>query len=183
MVNSTLVANNPVAAIGGADTPTIEELRYLIKYNFASQNRAVTVRDYLSLLSKMGSKFGVPFRVGVAETQNKIEISTLGLSPSRKLSDGSTLTLKDNISRYLSNYRMINDYITISGGQILNVGFEIYAYLDDNFNRSLVSGEMINAVRDYMNINNQEMGGSTLLMKYHNHILTNRREKSILRIT
>jgi|TARA_R110000787_G_scaffold237695_5_gene344034 hypothetical protein len=163
LVNSTLVANNPVAAIGGADTPTIEELRYLIKYNFASQNRAVTVRDYLSLLSKMGSKFGVPFRVGVAETQNKIEISTLGLSPSRKLSDGSTLTLKDNISRYLSNYRMINDYITISGGQILNVGFEIYAYLDDNFNRSLVSGEMINAVRDYMNINNQEMGQNIYL--------------------
>ena len=55
LVNSTLVANNPVAALGGADSPTIEELRYLIKYNFASQNRAVTIRDYLSLLSKMGS--------------------------------------------------------------------------------------------------------------------------------
>ena len=163
LVNSTLVANNPVAAIGGADTPTIEELRYLIKYNFASQNRAVTVRDYLALLSKMGSKFGVPFRVGVAETQNKIEISTLGLSPSRKLSSESTLTLKENMSRYLANYRMINDYITITGGQIINVGFEIYAYLDNNYNKSLVSGEIITSVRDYMNINNQEMGQNIYL--------------------
>ena len=177
LVNSTLVANNPVAAIGGADTPTIEELRYLIKYNFASQNRAVTVRDYLALLSKMGSKFGVPFRVGVAETQNKIEISTLGLSPSRKLSSESTLTLKENMSRYLANYRMINDYITITSGQIINVGFEIYAYLDNNYNKSLVSGEIITSVRDYMNINNQEMGQNIyladlskahlLLKKYH----------------
>ena len=163
MVNSTLVVNNPVAAIGGADTPTIEELRYLIKYNFASQNRAVTVRDYLSLLTKMGSKFGVPFRVGVAEIQNKIEISTLGLSPSRKLSNEATLTLKENISQYLANYRMINDYVTITGGQIINGGFEIYAYLDDNFNKSLVSGEMINAIRDYMNINGQEMGQNIYL--------------------
>jgi|TARA_R110002012_G_scaffold75383_2_gene190513 hypothetical protein len=163
LVNSTLVANNPVAAIGGADTPTIEELRYLIKYNFATQNRAVTVRDYLSLLSKMGSKFGVPFRVGVSESQNKIDIATLGLSPSKKLSNEATLTLQENISRYLANYRMINDYVTISGGRILNIGFEIYAYLDDNFNRSLVSGEMINAVRNYMNINNQEMGQNIYL--------------------
>ena len=58
---------------------------------------------------------------------------------------------------------MINDYVTISGGRILNIGFEIYAYLDDNFNRSLVSGEMINAVRNYMNINNQEMGQNIYL--------------------
>ncbi len=163
LVNSTLVANNPVAAIGGADTPTIEELRYLIKYNFATQNRAVTVRDYLSLLTKMGSKFGVPFRVGVSESQNKIDIATLGLTPSKKLSNEATLTLQENISRYLANYRMINDYVTISGGRILNVSFEIYVYLDNNFNKSLVSGEMINAVRDYMSINNQEMGQNIYL--------------------
>ena len=163
LVNSTLVANNPVAAIGGADSPSIEELRHLIKYNFANQNRAVTVRDYLALLTKMGSKFGVPFRVGVSETQNKIEIATLGLSPSRKLTTTSIGTLQENMSRFLSNYRMMNDYIMITAGRIINVGFEIYAYLDDNYNRSIVSGQIINAVRDYMNITNQQMGQNIFL--------------------
>jgi len=57
----------------------------------------------------------------------------------------------------------MNDYIMITAGRIINVGFEIYAYLDDNYNRSIVSGQIINAVRDYMNITNQQMGQNIFL--------------------
>jgi len=107
MVETSLRLNNVTPAIGGGDAPTVEELRNLIKYNFASQNRAVTVRDYVALISKMSSKFGVPFKTNVGERQNKIEIATLSLGPNRKLSTTSTSTLRENISRYLANYRMI----------------------------------------------------------------------------
>ena len=162
-VNNSLRVNNPIPAIGGADAPNIEELRNLIKYNFASQNRAVTVRDYLALMSKMNSKFGAAFRSGIAERQNKIEVSTLGLGSDGKLTNGSTVTLRENISRYLANYRMMNDYITVTGGKIINVGFDIYAFVDKDFNQSAVSAEIINKTTEYFQVSKQEMGQNIYL--------------------
>ena len=163
MVETSLRLNNVTPAIGGGDAPTVEELRNLIKYNFASQNRAVTVRDYVALISKMSSKFGVPFKTNVGERQNKIEIATLSLGPNRKLSTTSTSTLRENISRYLANYRMINDYISIVNGTIINLGVEVYCYINKDYNKSLVITEIINAISDYFDVNGQTMGQNIYL--------------------
>jgi hypothetical protein len=162
-VETSLRLNNVTPAIGGGDAPTVEELRNLIKYNFASQNRAVTVRDYVALISKMSSKFGVPFKTNVGERQNKIEIATLSLGPNRKLSTTSTSTLRENISRYLANYRMINDYITIVNGTIINLGVEVFCYINKDYNKSLVITEIINAVTKYFDVNTQSMGQNIYL--------------------
>ena len=134
-----------------------------MKYNFSSQNRAVTVRDYYTLISKMSSKFGVPYKSAIAETQNKIEVSTLSLDSNRKLTAISTDTLNDNMSRYLANYSMINDYITITSGKIINISMEVYCYIDKNFNKSLVISQMINTVSDYMSVGRQTMGQNIYL--------------------
>ena len=163
LVETSLRLNNVTPAIGGGDAPSVEELRNLIKYNFASQNRAVTVRDYVALISKMSSKFGVPFKTNVGERQNKIEIATLSLGPNRKLSTTSTSTLRENISRYLANYRMINDYITITNGTIINLGVEIYCYINKDYNKSLVITEIINAITEYFDVNIQSMGQNIYL--------------------
>jgi hypothetical protein len=163
VVELSLKCNNPTPAIGGADTPSIDELRHLIKYNFSSQNRAVTVRDYYSLITKMSSKFGVPYKSAIAETQNKIEVSTLSLDSNRKLTATSTDTLNDNMSRYLANYRMINDYITVTSGKIINISMEVYCYIDKNFNKSLVISQMINTVSTYLSVTTQTMGQNIYL--------------------
>tara|TARA_R100000908_G_scaffold4504_1_gene2010 strand:+ start:565 stop:2373 length:1809 start_codon:yes stop_codon:yes gene_type:complete len=163
VVELSLKCTNPTPAIGGADTPSIDELRHLIKYNFASQNRAVTVRDYYTLITKMSSKFGVPYKSAIAETQNKIEVSTLSLDSNRKLTAISTDTLNDNMSRYLANYRMINDYITVTSGKIINISMEVYCYIDKNFNKSLVISQMINTVSTYLSVTTQTMGQNIYL--------------------
>jgi len=163
MVNSSLRVNNPIPAIGGADAPNLEELRNLIKYNFASQNRAVTIRDYLALMSKMNSKFGAAFRSGISENQNKIEVSTLGLGSDGKLTNVATVTMRDNMSRYLANYRMINDYVTITGGKIINIGIDVYVFIDSDYNKSVVSAEMITKVTEYFQVSKQEMGQNVYL--------------------
>jgi len=163
LVETSLRINNVTPAIGGADTPSIDELRNLIKYNFASQNRAVTVRDYLALITKMSSKFGVPFKTNVGERQNKIEISTLSLGPSRKLTTTSTQTLRENMSRYLANYRMINDYVTITNGTIINLAVDVVCYVNKDYNKSLVITEIITKVREYFDVSSQTMGQNIYL--------------------
>tara|TARA_R110000851_G_scaffold251971_1_gene404446 strand:+ start:7308 stop:9125 length:1818 start_codon:yes stop_codon:yes gene_type:complete len=162
-VTNSLIVNNPVPAMGGRDEPSIEEIRNLVRYNFASQNRAVTIKDYQSRISLMPGEFGVPFRSGVFEEQNKILIYILGLDGNSKLTNMSTSTLKDNISHYLADYRMLNDYVAIADGQIVNLGFEFDLLLEKDYPQSQIITNVINRVKEYMDINKHHMGENIYL--------------------
>ena len=157
-VKKSLKVNNLFPALGGKDTPSIEEIRNMVRYNFASQNRAVTIKDYQTRIAQMPGKFGVPFRCGVFEEQNKVKIYVLGLDSSSKLSNESTTTLRDNISTYLADYRMLNDYIQVTNGRIVNLAFEIDLYVDKKLPQSQIISQVITDVRDYMDINKFDMG-------------------------
>lgn len=157
-VKGSLTVNNPVPAMGGRDEPSVEEIRNLVRYNFASQNRAVTIKDYQSRISLMDGEFGVPFRCGVLEDQNKVSISVLSLDPSGKLTGAATDALKSNIADYLSEYRMMNDYVEVNSGRVMNLGFEIDLFIDKQYPQSSIISTTISKVTDYFNINKHHMG-------------------------
>ncbi len=162
-VRASLRVNNPVPAFGGGDEPTLEEVRYMTKYNFASQNRAVTLKDYLAIIFKMPGKFGVPYRMQINENQNKVEFAILGLNSNSKLDNSSTNTLKENMATWLSDYRMINDYVIIKDGRIINLSFDIDIYTDKTFNQGEVINNVINVVKKYFDINKWQMGQNIYL--------------------
>lgn len=162
-VRKSLRVNNSFPALGGKDIPSIEEIRNLVRYNFASQNRAVTLKDYQSRIAQMPGKFGVPFRSGIFEEQNKIKIYILGLNSSAKLTNSSTSALKENIAEYLSDYRMINDYVEVANGRIINLGFQVDLMIDKKVSQSQVISQVITQIEDYMNINNFQMGDNIYL--------------------
>jgi len=145
-------------ALGGRDEPSVDEIKNLIRYNFSAQNRAVTIKDYLTIIKTMPSEYGVPFRLGVFEEQNKVKVSILTLNSEGKLSNSSNEVLRGNLANYLSDYRMINDYVEIGNGKIFNLGFEVDLFVDKNNSQAEISNNVINTINDYMNINNHEMG-------------------------
>ncbi len=157
-VRNSIRVNNPIPAIGGKDEPSIDELRYLIKYNFSSQNRAVTISDYKARIALMPGEFGTPFRCDVFEEQNKIKVFILGLDTNGSLSNQSTTTLQNNIATYLSDYRMINDYIEVGNAKIINLGFEIDIAIDKQFPQSQIINQVINTTNSYFDINKWQMG-------------------------
>ena len=157
-VKKSLNVINPVPAIGGKDAPSVEEIKHLVKYNFASQNRAVTLSDYRALIGKMPGKFGVPFRYNIVEEQNKIKIYTITLDADSKISSLSTTTLQENIATYLSDYRMVNDYIEVTNGKVYNIGFEIDLFIDKGYQQAQVMAQVITLVTDYFDINKWGMG-------------------------
>ena len=162
-VRSSLIVNNAFPALGGRDTPSINEIRNLVKYNFASQNRAVTIKDYQTRIAMMGGQYGVPFRCGVFEEQNKIKVYVLGLDANSNLSNTSTSTLMDNISTYLADYRMMNDYVQIANGKIINLAFEIDLYIDKKSPQSQIISQVITDVQTFMDISNYQMGDNIYL--------------------
>lgn len=157
-VKASLKVNNSFPALGGRNEPSVEEIRNLVRYNFASQNRAVTIKDYQSRISLMPGKFGVPFRCGVFEEQNKIKIYVLGLDANSKLSNTSTSSLKDNIATYLADYRMLNDYVQLADGRIINLSFEIDLFIDKKLPQSQIMSQVITDVQNFMDINKYQMG-------------------------
>lgn len=162
-VRTSLKVNNLFPALGGRDEPSVEEIRNMVRYNFAAQNRCVTIKDYQSRISLMPGKYGVPFRTGIFEEQNKIKIYILGLDNNSKLTNSSTTTLKDNIANYLSDYRMMNDYIEITNGRIINLGFQIDLFIDKKVSQSQIISEVITEVQTYLDINNFQMGDNIYL--------------------
>ena len=162
-VTKSLEVNNPVPALGGKDEPSIEELRNLVKYNFSSQNRAVTIKDYQARIGLMPGEFGVPFRCGVFEDQNKVSISVLTLDSNGKLSSVATNVLKENIATYLADYRMMNDYVEVNNGRTINLGFEIDLFIDKQYPQTQIISEVIEKVSNYMDINDHHMGENIYL--------------------
>jgi hypothetical protein len=164
-VKASLTVNNLFPAIGGRDAPSVDEIRNMVKYNFSSQNRAVTIKDYQARISMMPAEFGAPFRCGVMEEQNKVKVYILGLDENGKLSNNSTSTLIDNISTYLADYRMLNDYVSVSNGRIINLSMEVDLFIDRNAPQSQVISQVITNIQDYMDINKFDMGQNIYMSK------------------
>jgi hypothetical protein len=162
-VRNSLRVNNPVPAFGGGDAPSTEQIKKMVRYNFSSQNRAVTLKDYVVLIDKMPGKFGIPFRNNVSERQNKIEIAIIGVDSAGKLSNQSTNTLKENMASWLADYRMINDYVLIRDGKVFDLAFDIDIFIDKAFPQGQVISGVISSVKDYFNVNKWDMGDNIYL--------------------
>lgn len=157
-VINSLSITNISTAMAGKDAPSNEELKYLIKYNASAQNRAVTVKDYKVKLMQMSPKFGAPFRNTVIESNNKVEMSFLGLDAKGQLDAALPQRLVENVLEYMSNYRQINDYIEIKSGRIYNIGVEADIFVDKNYNTADVIGNVITKIKEYFDVNNHDMG-------------------------
>jgi hypothetical protein len=157
-VINSLRVNNPIPAVGGAEPPSTEELRNLVKYNFASQNRSVTIKDYAAQLLKMPGKYGLAFRWSVEERSNKVVINTIGLDAEGKLANRSSSTLKENMATWLADYRMINDYVEINDGRVINIGLTIDLFVDKTLNKSEVVNNVIQKTKTYFDVKNFSMG-------------------------
>jgi hypothetical protein len=157
-VIQSLKVTNITPAVGGADQPSIEELRNMISYNFAAQDRAVTLNDYKSLIEMMPSTFGAPAKVNVMEEDNKVKIKILSYDDKGNLTDTVSNTLKNNIINYLSEYRMINDYIDIANGEVIDLGLEIDLIIDKNENPSDIIKMTINNTIDFFSFDKRKMG-------------------------
>lgn len=157
-VKDSLTVTNPSPSFGGKDTPTEDEIKYLIKYNNSAQDRCVTLKDYYVRLMKMPAKYGTPFRLGIIEENNKVVIYTLGINENSQLSKLLPSAMVDNIQSYLSNYRVINDFIELRSGKIINLSFEIDVFVSKTYDKSEVVKTVIDTVYEYMNINKHQMG-------------------------
>ena len=165
MFNSAAV-NNLVAADGGSDGDSIEEIRQNSMAQFASQLRTVTEQDYIVRALSMPSKYGSLAKIYItqklasdvsdAEKLASLDLYCLSYNNSKQLQSPS-LALKNNLKTYLSQYRMINDTVDIKNGYIINIGVEFDIIVLPNYNSNEVIVNCINAMQSFFDIDLWQM--------------------------
>jgi hypothetical protein len=155
---SSLAVTNPEAADGGGDGDTIEELRQNTSANFATQLRNVTQDDYLVRALSMPAKYGVISKayieptkaqsISAGESQSVLDLYVLSYNISKQLNIASP-ALKQNLTTYLSQYRMVNDSVNIKDAFIINIGVNFDIIVLPEFNNNQVLFECIEALKDY----------------------------------
>tara|TARA_R110000744_G_scaffold134251_4_gene243183 strand:+ start:1504 stop:3342 length:1839 start_codon:yes stop_codon:yes gene_type:complete len=169
-VSNSLQVTNVTAAIGGDDQMSTEEVRNYVTFNFAAQNRAVTINDYVARIRTMPAQFGAAAKVGVTEIENKVKISLLSYSPDGALTSNVSSTLKNNVAEYLSNYRMLNDYIEVTSANVIDISLDIDVVITNDVNQGQVVSNVISSVKDFFDIDSNELGQTISLSQLYGKI-------------
>lgn len=171
-VFNSVAVNNPIAAAGGQDGDSIEELKLNSLGQFGSQLRAVTQDDYLVRALSMPPQYGTVSKAFIqpqkvvdllpGEVPAVLDLYVLTYNANRQLAT-TTAALKQNLSTYLSQYRMINDSIRIKDAFIINIGVNFDITVLPNFNSNQVLSFCILALKEYFNINNWQINQPIIL--------------------
>ena len=158
-MKASIAVENEEPATGGRGAETIEEIRENALANFASQNRAVTAKDYEVRILSLPPRYGgvakcyvAPY--GVLDNRSfALNAYILGYNSDKKL---STLNqaVKENVKTHLSEYRILTDGVNLIDGFIINIGvnFEIRVY--GSYNKREVLLKCIDEISEYFNIDN-----------------------------
>jgi len=170
---ASISSNNPLAADGGQDGDTIEELRLNALGNFQNQLRTVTKEDYLirslSMPSNLGviaKAYAVPSKIEKyqpGELPTMLDLYVLTYNSDKKLKIASKL-IKRNLQTYLAEYRMINDSVKIKDAFVINIEIVFGIIVLPNYNNNATITKCISSLTNLFDIDQWQIN-EPILMK------------------
>ena len=167
----TLTVNNNSPATGGGDGDSIEEIRQNALGYFNAQNRVVTPEDYVIRTYSLPTKYGTVAKafalrdeqlnkiMSINEEQyvtnraqpNSVNLYTLGFDSYGKLTTLNSI-VKNNLARYIEQYRMLTDDINILDAFIINIGVNFEISVFKNYNINDVLARSIGTIQNFFDI-------------------------------
>ena len=171
---NSVACNNESASLGGRGADTIEEVRLNALNAYSSQNRTVTKEDYIMRALSMPSKYGTISKAYLSqETYNSsgtllnnnplsLDLYVLGYNSDKTLKNANP-TLKNNLKKYLDQYRMITDAINIKNAFYINLGVNFEINSDPSYNNKELLSNCISAIKTYFNIDSWQINQPIIL--------------------
>ena len=160
-VLNSIGCTNEFAATGGSSGDTPDQIRENSLRMFGTQRRSVTQDDYTVRALSMPGIYGTVGKIYVEpekiENLNPharpavLDMYVLGYDGNKKLTTTSN-NFKNNLSTYLSQYRMVNDTIKVKDGFIVNIGVNFSIVTRPNYSGNVVLTKCIKLLQDYFNI-------------------------------
>jgi len=178
-VFNSIAVNNPQAAVGGQDGDTLQEIRQNSLSNYGTQQRIVTLDDYIVRSLSMPPDYGnlskvyaeVPKVNNINTINNEsllmnniktINLYVLSSNTENQLTNASDL-VKQNLRTYLNEYRMLGDSVEIRDAFIINIGIEFEIIVLPNYNSNFVLAACIERIVEYFKIDNWQINQPILL--------------------
>lgn len=181
IIRASAICRNPKIVSGGEDEPSLEALRQIAIFNKNSQNRIVSREDLLARIYTLPNNFGRVFRASVRDNPSNsqsAQLFVLSRNSAGQLIISSD-TLKENLSKYLSKFRIISDAIDILDGTVVNIGVNYSITIEENSIPSVVVSEINNKISQYFRIENFEIDQPIKLGEIENLILNTPNVESI----
>ena len=175
----SLQATNLQAASGGGDGDSLETIRQNSMKAFSTQLRTVTLDDYLVRALSLPSNYGSiakayvsPAKASESSTQNAIktiDLYVLSYNDSKQLTQSSQST-KNNLSTYLSQYRMINEGLTIKDAFIVNIEINFDIVTIPGINSNEVLYNCIETLKDFFDIDKWSINAPIMLRQLYSEL-------------
>jgi len=159
IVINSLSFNNESPAVGGGDGDNNDNLKLNILSSFPTQNRAVTLEDYIIRSKSLPSEFGIISKCFISKDtidSNLLSLYILSKNNTNNLSIADNI-LKNNLKLYLNEYKLLTDAINIKDAFIINIGINFDIVVKPNYNNKLIISNCINKLINYFSIDKWEI--------------------------
>jgi hypothetical protein len=168
LVKNSIAVANPLAATGGRDFESIDEIRHNALAYFAAQDRVVTKDDFLLRALAMPAKYGSISKSYVEQSKDSLVLNlyTLSYDANKKLTRTNEI-VKRNLSVYLDKYRMLTDTIVLRDAYIVNFGISYDLYVSPGFNVNEVMLNTINELKKYFDIDKWQINQPIIISEIY----------------
>ena len=171
-IYNSVAVTNPIPSSGGGGGDTADDIRLKALSSFTTQQRTVTQDDYLVRALSLPSDYGNLSKIYIepekisnlmpGETPSILNLFILAYDANGNLTTALP-ALKQNLSTYLSQYRMINDSIKIKDAFIINIGVDFEITVLPNYNNNLVITNCLTQLQNYFLISKWQINEPILL--------------------
>jgi hypothetical protein len=193
----TLSVNNATPAQGAKSQESIIEVKTNALTNFATQNRSVTIEDYVVRCYSMPAKFGSIAKAYIVPddqlTQQQVieenspnpfamNLYVLGFNNSKQLVTVNQ-AIKENLKTYLDYYRILTDAINIKDAFVINVGLDFEITVLPNYNSNSVLLDCIANLKNYFNIDRWQINQPIIKSEVVNTIGNTKGVQNVVSVT
>jgi len=141
---------------------TAEELKLRAQGAYATQNRAVTKDDYVSLCYNMPANFGQIKKAMITRDQTSfngknLNLYVISIDPGEKLTQ-TNIIIKQNLRNWINQYKMLGDTIDILDANIINLQIDFSVVSFANVNKFDVITECVDTLTDFFSDNYYDIG-------------------------
>jgi hypothetical protein len=162
LVRDSLQLTNEETISGDNSFITAEELKLRAQGVFATQNRAVTKDDYVTLCYNMPANFGQIKKAMITRDQTSFNGKNLNLYVISTDFDGkftqTNTIIKQNLRNWINQYKMLGDTVDILDARIINLQIEFSVVSFANVNKFDVINTCINTLVSYYKDNYYDIG-------------------------
>jgi len=173
-IKRKLGLGNPKSATGGASAPTLQDLKSYITSARTMQNRIVTREDLLARIYTLPTEFGIVYRANVIPNPENALASILYVTSrdaSGRLTQSSD-ALKQNLSIYLNEFRLIGDAMDILDASIVNFKIKISCRFSHNVNKYNLISKILREVKKLYTAEKIAMGKPLVMSDILNVVIS-----------